>query len=130
MSLEYKCRRFEKGWEDEGLPPAPAYGWQQKEGARRTGTSVSWQGSVVKEPHRPLRVESRSKRFEASWYTDGAVGALRPRPLAGRPGPRRWLSRPGGAWRMAGADRNPARWAGLREPGPSARKAGESFGGW
>src|SRR3954447_15910541 len=44
MSLEYKCRRFEKGWEDEGLPPAPAYGWQQKDGARRTGPSVPLAG--------------------------------------------------------------------------------------
>src|SRR3954452_13550420 len=119
MSLEYKCRRFEKGWEDEGLPPAPAHGWQQKEGSQEDGpVRPPGRDSVVREPHRPLRVESRSKRFEASWYTDGPVGALRPGPLAGRPGPRRWLSRPGGAWRMAGVDRNPARWAGLREPGP------------
>src|SRR5205823_13026170 len=36
--------------------------------------------SVVKELRRPLREDLGSERFEAFWYTEGSVGALRPGP--------------------------------------------------
>jgi hypothetical protein len=64
--------------EGRGCHPPPRTDGSQ-EGSQEDGpVRPPGKDSVVKELHRPLRDGSWSKRFEAFWYTDGAVGALRP----------------------------------------------------
>ena len=79
--------RFGRARETERTATRPAYGWRQKEGARRAGTSVPLAGIQLSKSRIGLfGWDLGEKRFEASWYTDGPVRALRPGALAGRPG--------------------------------------------
>jgi hypothetical protein len=64
-------------------------------------------------PRRPLRLKPA--------LVPGRGEDAKPTPKVGYRAP---VGLGGGAW----TDRNPARWAGLRKPRPSARKAGDSLG--